>query len=484
MILKLDGRGALFEQLARSLKREILAGRFAPGSQLPATRMLAKAIGVSRNTVLGAYELLCAEQLASARPGSGTRVTHLAATPRTREARVSIAAQSRYSARTRKLRPVTLSGAMPSRRYNLQYGEPLLRPQLFASWRRKLLAAAIRSGPRYPAAAGLHSLRRAIADYLLRRRGVSCAPNDVLIVSGTQQALNVVARCVLDAGQSAVIEDPHYELVEHALLAHGARVVRVRVDAEGLVAAELPGRPPRLIYVTPSHQFPSGAVMSLDRRLELLNYATKHNCWVFEDDYDGEFHYDGRPLPALQSLDVAERVIYSGTFSKTLFPGLRLGYIVCPPALRADLHMAKTLEDLGCSSIEQAALAAFLESRQYEKHLRESLVELRNRRHALLEGLSRHLGDRVDVAASAGGMHIVVWFRNLAYAPFERLLARAAELQLGLHPIHRYYQKRPPRPGLMLGFAGLTPGQLGSAMALLGRCLNERAPVVAPHREG
>jgi GntR family transcriptional regulator / MocR family aminotransferase len=484
MILKLDGRGALFEQLARSLKREILAGRFAPGSQLPATRMLAKAIGVSRNTVLGAYELLCAEQLASARPGSGTRVTHLAATPRTREARVSIAAQSRYSARTRKLRPVTLSGAMPSRRYNLQYGEPLLRPQLFASWRRKLLAAAIRSGPRYPAAAGLHSLRRAIADYLLRRRGVSCAPNDVLIVSGTQQALNVVARCVLDAGQSAVIEDPHYELVEHALLAHGARVVRVRVDAEGLVAAELPGRPPRLIYVTPSHQFPSGAVMSLDRRLELLNYATKHNCWVFEDDYDGEFHYDGRPLPALQSLDVAERVIYSGTFSKTLFPGLRLGYIVCPPALRADLHMAKTLEDLGCSSIEQAALAAFLESRQYEKHLRESLVELRNRRHALLEGLSRHLGDRVDVAASAGGMHIVVWFRDLAYAPFERLLARAAELQLGLHPIHRYYQKRPPRPGLMLGFAGLTPGQLGSAMALLGRCLNERAPVVAPHREG
>ena len=473
MILKLDGHGALFEQLARSLKREILEGRFAPGSRLPATRILAKAIGMSRNTVLGAYELLCAEQLASSRPSSGTRVTHLAATPRTRDARVSIAAQSRYSARARKLSRITLSSIRPSRRYNLQYGEPLLRPQVFASWRRKLVAAAIRGGPRYPAAAGLLALRCAIADYLLRRRGVSCAPEDVLVVSGTQQALNVVARTVLDAGQSAVIEDPHYELVEHALLAHGARLVRVRVDAEGLVAAELPVRPPRLIYVTPSHQFPSGAVMSLDRRIELLNYATKHNCWVFEDDYDGEFHYDGRPLPALQSLDIAERVIYSGTFSKTLFPGLRLGYIVCPPALRADLQTAKALEDLGCSSIEQTALASFLESRQYEKHLRKSLVELRGRRQALLEGLSRHLGDDVHIAASAGGMHLVVWFRNLTYALFERLLARAEEVQLGLYPIHRYYQRRPPRPGLMLGFAGLTPGQLGSATALLGRCFDD-----------
>jgi GntR family transcriptional regulator/MocR family aminotransferase len=480
MILKLDGRGALFEQLARSLKREILAGRFAAGSQLPATRILAKAIGVSRNTVLGAYELLCAEQLASARPSSGTRVTHLGAKPRAREARVSIAAQSRYSARTRKLKAITLSGTVPSRRYNLQYGEPLLRPQLFASWRRKLLAAASRGGPRYPMSAGLRPLRRAIADYLLRRRGVACTPEDVLIVSGTQQAVNVVARSVLDPGQSAVIEDPHYQLVEHALLAHGARLVRARVDAEGLVAAELPARPPRLIFVTPSHQFPSGAVMSLDRRIELLNYATKHNCWVFEDDYDGEFHYDGRPLPALQSLDVAERVIYSGTFSKTLFPGLRLGYIVCPPALRGDLHMAKTLEDLGCSSIEQAALASFLESRQYEKHLRESLAELRRRRQALLEGVSRHLGDRVHVAPSAGGMHLVVWFRDLTYPLFERLLARAEELQLGLHPIHHYYQKRPARPGLMLGFAGLTPAQLGSAMALLGRCVDEVTPVVIP----
>src|SRR5580692_5541276 len=193
MILKLDGSGALFEQLARSLKREILTGRFAPGSQLPATRILARSIGVSRNTVLGAYELLCAEQLASARPGSGTRVTHLGAKPRAREARVSIAAQSRYSARTRKLGSVTLSGAMPQRRYNLQYGEPLLRPQVVTSWRRKLLAAAFRGGPRYPVAAGLRPLRRAISDYLLRRRGVACSADDVLIVSGTQQAVNVVA---------------------------------------------------------------------------------------------------------------------------------------------------------------------------------------------------------------------------------------------------------------------------------------------------
>jgi len=471
--LRLDGKGALSQQLARALKTEILEGKHAPGAQMPATRTLATALRLSRNTVLTAYEMLSAEQLVVSRPGSGTRVTGATAAPKSRAARSSIVAQSRYSARARQLGAKTLGGGNPALRLDLQYGSPLVRPELFASWRRKQVAAAPRVGPRYPASQGLHSLRCAIVDYLLRRRGVECGPEDVIIVSGTQQALTLVARVIVDEGQSVVLEDPCYENARDALEAHGAKLVSVRVDSAGLVTDELPARPPRLIHVTPSHQFPSGAVMSLERRIQLLNYAAAHQCWIFEDDYDGELHYDQRPLAALRSLDVSKRVIYSGTFSKTLFPGLRLGYMVCPQALRNDLWRAKDLDDSGCSAIEQIALSSFLESRQYEKHLRKSLVELRKRRRVLLKGLSRHLGDQLRVDASHGGMHVVAWFRDLSYPDLTRLIALAAQKGLGLYPIHHYYQARPANPGLMLGFAGLTSHQLTNAIDLLGRCVHE-----------
>ena len=470
MLLKFDQQGLLFEQLARALKREILEGRLRADSDLPATRSLAATLGVSRNTVIAAYELLRSEQLVTAQPGSRTRVMSNTVAHAVRGSRSSIKPQSRFSARTRRLRTTIPPGHKTPPQYNLQYGEALTSPPLLASWRRKLTAAAVWVEPRYPSAIGLSSLRAAIANHLLRRRGVSCAPDDVIIVGGTQQAINVVARAVLDEGQSAVIEEPHYQVAQHALLAHGAHLTHVRVDREGLVTAELPTRPPRLIFVTPSHQFPSGAVLSLSRRLELLKYAAANNCWIFEDDYDGEFQYGDRPLPALRSLDVGERVIYSGSFSKTLFPGLRLGYIVCPIGLRNDLRMAKALEDLGCSSVGQAALAAFLESRQYEKHLRKSLAELRDRRQALIDGLSRNLSGEIDITDSSSGMHLVVWFRRLSYRGLDRLVAHARERGLGIYPIHPFYRTLPPRPGLILGFAGLSPAQLHTAAKLLASC--------------
>lgn len=470
MTMKFDGEGALFEQLARALKNDILDGRYAAGSLLPATRTLAAALKVSRNTVVAAFELLCAEHLVAGQPGRGTRVCDVKTNPTASVARVT-APQSRYSKRTRGLGSVALAGGRPAFKYDFQYGAPLVRPKLFSSWRRKQAAAAVRVGSLYPPAEGLIFLRRAIAAYLLRRRGVSCAPENIIVVGGTQQALTLTARILINEGQTAVLEDPHYQYVLHALLAHGARVQPVRVDFDGLVTAELPKRPPRLIYVTPSHQFPSGVTMSLARRFELLNYAAKNDCWIFEDDYDGEFHYEGRPLPALRSLDVRERVFYAGTFSKTLFPGLRLGYVVCPTALRRDLLQAKALDDLGCSMIEQTALGAFLETRQYEKHLRQSLLELRHRREALLKAIACHLSAHVEVASTSGGMHIVVWFPQLGWAAFDRLLKRAAAHGLGLHPIHPFYRRRPRHPGLMLGFAGLAREQIDLATKILGDCV-------------
>ena len=473
MILQLDGRGPLSEQLARALKAGILEGRYAAGGWLPPTRTLATTLGLSRNTVLAAYELLGAEELAIAHPGVGTRVTSVTAYRKNVRPGKACAPQSRYSARARELGRITLGGGKEGKRYDLQYGSPRVRPQLFVSWRRKQIAAATRASTVYPAAEGLAALRSAIADYLLRRRGVKCTGDDVIVVGGTQQALTLTARLLVDEGQEVVIEDPHYQYAQHALFAHGAQLSPVRVDVDGLVTGELPSSPPRLIVVTPAHQFPSGVVMSLDRRVALLNYAAKHGCWVFEDDYDGELHYESRPIPALRSLDIAERVIYSGTFSKTLFPGLRLGYVVCPPALHQDMCTAKACDDIGCSSIEQTALATFLSSRLYEKHLRKSLIELRSRRQAVLTGIARYLGPHIERTTSNGGMHVVAWFRELSYADFDRLLARAAARSIGVYPIHPYYKKRPPRPGLMLGFAGLAPGQLMTAMALLGECLRE-----------
>ncbi len=472
MYLTLDKKGTLYDQIARAIKLEILEGRIVAGTRLPSTRALATALGVSRKSVLQAYELLCTEQLAIARAGSGTRVAKV--TPTTRPpARARIVPVSGYAARVQALPPVTLAGAHASGRpkYNLLYGEPLIDAALFHSWRRKLAAAALRAGPTYPAAGGYLPLRRAIADYLGRRRGVLCNAADILIVAGTQQALTLVERVLLDPGERVVVEDPHYQLALHSLLAHGAEVKSGRTDDEGLVIAELPQRRTKLVFVTPSHQFPSGVVMTLNRRLELLKWAARTGSWVFEDDYDTEFHAGGRPLPALRSLDLADRVLYVGSFSKTLFPALRLGYIVCPAALRDALYKAKLLDDLGSPAVEQAALATFIQSRQYEKHLRKSVKELMQRRRAVVDALQRLVGPHIEIGPHQAGMHFVVWFRHLGFDELDAFIERAKSLGLGLYPIHPYYRNRPARPGLLVGYAGLSVGQLKTAVDLFARCL-------------
>lgn len=472
MYLTLDKKGTLYEQIARAIKLEILEGRIVAGSKLPSTRTLATALGVARKSVLQAYDLLCAEELAIARAGSGTRVARVnpAARP---PIRPRVVPASRYAARVRALPPITLAGAHVSGRprYNLVYGEPLIDSALFHSWRRKLAAAALRAGPTYPAAGGYLPLRRAIADYLARRRGVLCNASDILIVAGTQQALTLVERVVLDPGERVVVEDPHYQLAVHSLLAHGARVSSGRTDGEGLVVSALAQRPTRLIFVTPSHQFPSGVVMTLNRRLELLKWAARSGSWIFEDDYDTEFHAGGRPLPALRSLDLADRVLYVGSFSKTLFPSLRLGYIVCPATIRDSLYKAKLLDDLGSPSVEQAALATFIQSRQYEKHLRKSVKELINRRRAIVEALRRLAGAHIEIGPHQAGMHFVIWFRRMSFERLGGFIDRAKSLGLGLHPIHPYYRTPPERPGLLIGYAGLSVGQLKTAAELFARCL-------------
>ena len=474
--LQFDGNGALYAQLARALKRAILQGELRAGTALPPTRVLAAELGVSRNTALTAYEMLCAEQLAVARVGAGTFVSMSMASADRPRIKAQVAAQSRYSRRLRALPRLTLRSVAPRLRYDLHYGEPLIDPSLMAAWRRELARAASAGEWGYPPSAGLRVLREAISEYLARRRGVVCHADDVVVVSGTQQAVSLLARVLVDEGSIVAVEDPGYELTSRALQAHGARLLPVGIDAEGLRVESLPrGNSVRMIQVSPSHQFPSGVVMSLARRLALLEYAAERGCWVVEDDYDGEFRYDGVAIPALRSLDMLDRVIYVGSFSKVMFPGLRLGYVVCPSGLRGDLVGAKMNDDLGCGGVEQAALAGLMQSGAFDRHLRHASAELRRRRTALLVGLQEHCGRHLVVDDSHAGMHMVGRLPGWTSLQVEALTAHALGRGLGLHSIGPHYRRQPAPQGLLLGYAALSAKQLRAATALLGECLSEIA---------
>lgn len=475
MYLELDGQGARYAQLIRSLKASILDGRVSTGSRLPASRTLARELDVSRNTVLAAYEQLQAEGFLLGRVGSGSFVADVGnAAPPRRVANTLIAPLSAFG---RRALANTDGRQIPGRqhqdlRYNLQYGLPLANPMLGSVWRRELNRASEHVDFDYPDAHGLLAFREQICDYLSRRRGVHAQPEDVLVVSGTQQAFSLAARVLLDAGDTVVLEDPHYRGARQAFAAHGAHARGCRVDGDGLVPAALPASA-KLAVVTPSHQFPTGALLPLGRRVELLEWAATRRAWLIEDDYDGEFRYGGRPLAALKSLDRDDRVIYIGSFSKALFPSLRLGYMVLPPALRDAFVAAKWLEDRGCNSLEQAALAHFMQDGGFERHLRRAAVALRARRTAMLAGLARHAAGVVEVVDSNAGMHLTAWLTRANHGDCERLVAHARTRGLGLYTVAPYCLKPPPRPGLVFGYAGLPPADIDAAMKLFGRCLGE-----------
>ncbi|KGQ19539.1 Transcriptional regulator [Lysobacter dokdonensis DS-58] len=475
MHLQLDGRGPLHAQLTRALKTALAGGRLGQGSRLPPTRALARDLGLSRNTVLTAYEQLRAEGFMAARVGSGSFVAAPLMAEAANDAPATIAPpQTAYARRARNadIRRLLRNKPRASVRYSFQYGLPLINPALTTAWARELAHAAAYTAPDYPDPQGVPALREAICDYLARRRGVQAVPEDVLVVGGTQQAVSLAARVLLDAGDMAVVEEPQYFALRKVLQIHGARLHGADVDGDGMRPDRLPVDAPRLICVTPSHQFPGGSVLSLARRLELLQYARMQDCWILEDDYDGEFRYDTQPLAALRSLDRDGRVLYVGTFSKTLFPSLRLGYVVMPPALRDDLVTAKWAQDFGSSAIEQAALARFMAGGGFERHLRRSSRTLLERRTALLDGLRAVGKGRLEINDSHAGMHLVVWLKDQPDAALDAILAHGESIGLGLYTIRPHYLRRPQRAGLLMGFCGLSPAQIREAMPLFEQVLD------------
>jgi GntR family transcriptional regulator/MocR family aminotransferase len=478
MFVKLEGDGVLYQQLYHALRRAILSGALAAGTRLPSTRTLARELGVSRNTVLLAYDQLLAEGYTVSHTGSGTYVAStlpdvMHAPPSTPEssrdaATASLPQLSAYGRRLLDSAPPT-SPALAQHphpiRYDFRYGVPAVAEFPQALWRRLLArrarAASLRS-LQYGPPEGYTPLRETIADYLRRARGVVCDPSQVMVVNGSQQALDLTARILLDPGDGVVIEEPHYLGARQAFVAAGARLLTVPVDAEGLNIATLPDAVAgaRLAYVTPSHQFPSGAIMSLARRLGLLAWAERVGAYIIEDDYDSEFRYAGRPVEALQGLDRSGRVIYIGTFSKVLFPSLRLGYMVLPASLWRAFTTAKWLADRHTAHLEQEVLTDFICEGHFERHLRRSRTRNATRREALLDALATSLGRRVEVSGANAGMHLLVWLRDVAPAEVETLIARAARAEVGLYSITPYYLTPPQQAGLLLGYTAMTPAAI------------------------
>jgi GntR family transcriptional regulator/MocR family aminotransferase len=340
---------------------------------------------------------------------------------------------------------------------------PVWRRLVSATLRPSLQAAPAYDGSGHPA------LQSQIARYLGVSRSVVADGSDVLLTNGAQQALDVTARVLVSPGDTVAVEDPGYTAAVRLFASHGARVRGVPVDEEGLVVDAVP-RGARLVYVTPSHQFPTGTVMSLRRRIALLEWAARHGAVVVEDDYDSEFRFDGRPLSPLQSLDREGRVLYVGSFSKTLMPMLRIGYLVAPRSLQPALRQAKLLTDWQGDAVTQGAMARFMAEGLLSAHVRRSTKVYRERRDALLAALAQHAGERLHVYPSAAGLHLCVRFSDQSRSDHE-VVAAAAARGVAVEPLSPRYHEQPPVQGLALGFRHVDARRVPEAVRRLAKLL-------------
>ncbi|HET8650452.1 MAG TPA: PLP-dependent aminotransferase family protein, partial [Gemmatimonadales bacterium] len=430
-------------------------------------------LGVSRTVVVGAYERLLAEGFVTGRVGSGTYVAAgLSAAPagsrRSVTPRLSRFGRFAAGAGSTMDFPGPRARALP---YDFAYGRSDVDCFPFQHWQRLLHRHARRTPIReldYGPAAGSDALREAIASHLRRSRGVVCEPSQVVVVSGSQQALDLVGRVLIEPGDRVAVEEPSYQGARAVLRAAGARLCPTRVDGDGLDPARLPDDA-RAAFVTPSHQFPTGVILSLARRQAMLQWARRRNAMIVEDDYDGEFRYQGEPLESLQGLDSEGRVIYIGTFSRTVFSALRIGYLVVPKSLVETFVAAKWLCDRHTPTLEQETLAEFIASGMYERHLRR--VRRRNavNRAALLDAVERRLGDRVTMTGAGAGAHIALWPRQRVSDA--AVVAAAAARGVGVYPVSPYYLRKSPRPGLMLGYSRMREADIREGVRRLAEIL-------------
>lgn len=500
-----EGRHDLAGQIYRQLRAGIVEGRLAGGTRLPSTRDLAVQLGVSRKTTLDVFERLLAEGYLTARAGSGTFVaTGLQRLPSEPSVQMRMAGGVRaphvsHASRAGHERPGagTLAKAAPvwealSQTQLLPRSDRRLRVDFmggvtdksrfpFDVWRRcvnQALRAQARGVGAYREAAGEQELRLAISRYLAFSRAVASNWEDVIVTQGAQHALDLMARVVLRPGDVAAIEDPGYPPARACLLAAGAKVVPVPVDDEGLIVERLP-KNARLVYVTPSHQFPLGMPMSLERRVALLEWAQQRGAVIIEDDYDCEFRFEGRPMEPLKSLDRSAIVAYVGTFSKTIFPELRVGYVVPPASLAQPLVTARKATDWHGCTLTQRALATFMLNGDFARHLRRMHKEYAARRAALLTHLRGPLSEWLaPIMPTTAGIHLAA--RLNASVDEAALVRAAADVSLGIYGLTPFYVKARPDQGLMFGYGAMDVAHIDEGLDALAALM----PRLARSRNG
>ena len=452
---------ALYRQIYRRVRESIIEGQLQPGDRLPSARAYAQELGVARGTVDLAYAILAGEGFVEANGRTGTRVS--------REVARMIAADTPRA-------PVQPNATYQHGLLPLAPGVPafdLFPRKVWTQLVRRHVRSLGRADMTYPDPQGSPKLREALAAYLSVSRGVTCTADEVVITGGFQSALGLVAQAMLPAGGKAWVEDPGYTPIRRCLEEIGACPIRVPFDEEGLDVAAGIARAPnaRCAIVAPAHQFPMGVAMSLGRRLQLLDWAARTDAWVLEDDFDGEFRYQGRPLPALKSLDRSGRVFYTGTFSKTLFPSLRLGYLVVPSSEIDRFRLLMRFLDGGRSALEQAVTAEFLNEGHFARHIKKMRTAYRSRRAALAAALSTRFGRQARVEQGAGGLHLLL--------QIDGGLGRLADMAwnsgqaLGSIPMRILTDRPDLQDGLLVGFANVAERQAQSVAEQLHGIVTE-----------
>ncbi|MBP8883728.1 MAG: PLP-dependent aminotransferase family protein [Pseudomonas sp.] len=467
-----ERRTGLSRALFEEFRARIADGTYVAGAPLPSTRALAAERGLSRATVSLVYEQLAADGFIESRAGAASRVAagaaQVAPAGRSKRVRTKYTAPDRLagslSAIGQHIAALKLGDPSPTAPGEIDFVYGPLSGSDFPTltWMKALRAVERQRNKRleYEDPRGNLELRRALQAHLSQARGLACSVEQLMIVNGSQQALDLCARLLVDPGGGVIVENPGYRMAHHAFEAYGARLLCAEVDAHGLVTARLAELgPAQLAYVTPTHQFPLGSFLPIARRRQLLEWAAERQAWIVEDDYDSEYRYAVRPEATLQSLDTRGCVIHVGTFSKTLSPQLRLGYMVLPLALAETFADAKRVTDRHAATGVQRALARLLEDGSYDRHVRRIRRLQQARQRALVDALDRHLGGEVEVQGAASGLHLVVWIRGVPAAAEHALVDAARERGVRVHPISPLFhpsttaQAGERSAGLVMGYA-------------------------------
>jgi GntR family transcriptional regulator/MocR family aminotransferase len=471
LFIRLEGRSDLARQIYRQIRQAILDGTLARGTRLPATRELAERLSVSRNTVSIAYEWLVAEALISGRHGAGSFVEGNVLAP---DPHLHDAAAIRYRTIWNRVRLPVPRTASPRFDFGVGMPDGALFP--YADWRRAMARQirASRLTSQYADPAGHQGLRESIARHVAVSRGVRVEPDDVIVTNGAQQAFDLIARVLLQRGATVALENPGYPMVRILVESMDANIVSVPVDDEGLVVDVLP-KNAALVYVTPSHQFPMGMPMSNDRRLALLQWAERRNSVIIEDDYDSEFRFGGRPLETLQAADRNGRVVYVGSFSKSLLPALRLGFLIAPPSLRNPLRAAAHAANWFAQWPAQAALATYIDEGHLARHLRK-MRRIYSERHATISAiLQKDFARWLMTIPAVTGMHLTATLRSRSRKHEREIASRAASRGVGFDLLSTYWTSGRKRPGLVLGYGSIATADIEEGLHRLRECFAIKA---------